>query len=202
VNDDEFDITDITDPMIGWTTMGTVTSHNINSAAKSMYYMNLAAAGNLVNGIVKTCPTIPFTVTMKLDSARMASNYGMAGLILAASASGALTIFGPNFDTSGAGGQRAIIVMKCSNPATFVSIQHYYAMIWGTGAGLDQPIYLRIIVTSSSNVTYQYSRDGRMFTTIFAASNPGFTIGVVGIGGRPHNATDLTELWSDWIRFT
>jgi hypothetical protein len=203
--DDEFDTVDATDPLTGWTTMGALTAHSTSSAAKSMYYARSAAGGNLVNGIFKAAPTIPFTVTMKIDNGVIGSNYQMGGLVLCvAGGAGALTFFGLNFDSSGGYGTRGLIVMKCSNPATFSSLQHTgaFAYSYGADAFVWPPVYLRIVVNSSSSVDYQYSRDGRYFNTQYAASNPGFTVGAVGIAVRPPNSGYATELYSDWIRFT
>src|SRR5690606_588044 len=59
-NDDEFDSTDTSDPISGWTTLGSPTDLNSNSDALShLHILKAAATGTSWNGVYKTAPSIP-----------------------------------------------------------------------------------------------------------------------------------------------
>jgi hypothetical protein len=71
------------------------------------------------------------------------------------------------------------------------------------GFGLHAPYYLRIIATSTSSVAYYFSFDGKLWTTLATAVNPGFTIGSVGFvlyGGAQNTYTQ--EAIFDYARFS
>ena len=194
-NDDEFDTTDVSDPMTGWTTLGTPTSHNINSSFLSHYYVSKAAAASVsCVGIYKAVPTIPFTVTARISGCASNANYNMGGLFIGEATPGKLDIIECIYTTYGYRLQAEQFTTPTGAATIFFTAS--------TGPLAAPPVYFRINVVSSTNVNYLVSPDGYIFSTIAAARNPGFTVGSVGLTISSTNATYAASMAVDWIRFT
>lgn len=197
-NDDEFDTTDTSDPMTGWTTLGTPTAHDINNTVKSHYYLQKSAAsGDVAYGIYKACPTIPFTMTAKLAAANITANFNSAGIFVAEAAPGKLLTFAMVHNSSAFG--------TAPNIGAHVDLwtnRTTYGSNVTTKQGPDAPIYLRIVVTSSSNIAFYYSKDGMVWRLLQSGYNPSFTVGAVGLHVNANNASAGVEALYDWVRFT
>lgn len=191
-SDDEFNTTDTTDPMSGWTTIGVPTAHDINSTKPGHYYVRKdAVAGVNWVGICKAAPAMPFTVTTKLSSLHLRDNFNAAALLIMASPTGAIETLGI---------RQTLINLELD---TFTSPTGGGAFVANFNAmHFSIPFYLRAVVASSTNVTYQYSPDGYIWYTLLSARNPGFVIGNIGIACDSENATHKGEATFDWIRFS
>lgn len=196
-NDDEFDTTDTSDPMTGWTTLGSPTSHNINSTVKSHYYVKKnAASGTAMAGIYKASPSAPFTVTAKLsDCTFVPSGWGKTALFIAEASPGKVEAI--ELGTYSSNIWR-LAVESYTSPTSSASA----VVSWQWDNVYAPPMYLRIIVTSTTNVAYYVSRNGLVWKSLTTGRNPSFTVGAVGIAGWPENASvDYEAVW-DWIRFS
>lgn len=194
-SDDEFDTTDTSDPMTGWTTIGSPSTHDINSTALSHYYVKAPASDNNLHGIYKACPSIPFTMTAKLTDAALAANFNYAGIAIAEGTPGKYELLGiAHATTTFSNVGRGLNHEAWTNRTT-------YGSTVATKQGFDAPIYLRIVVTSSSNVTFQYSMNGKLWRTLTSARNPGFTVGSVALFVSSQNASQAEAIF-DWVRFT
>jgi hypothetical protein len=187
-DDDEFDTTDTSDPMTGWTTLGTPTAHDIDSTLVHHYYVRKAAGGISLTGIYKA-RTVPFTVTAKMSGNNVNNVQARAGIFVAQATPGKLLTL------SRAQGPATLQGDVWTNPTTFASST--------TGLTIHSPhIYLRMIVASSTNVTLQASSDGVSWFTIASAVNPAMTIGAAGLCIDPGSAGDAIAATYDWIRFS
>jgi len=185
-SDDEFDTTDTSDPMTGWTTLGTPAAHDINSTVKSHYYVKTTTASVALMGIYKA-KTVPFTVTCKMaDYLYTATTSMRAGLFVSEAAPGALS----SIAMSNSG---VVLVTAWTNRTTFSSNP-------GTINVSVTPLYFQIVATSSTNVNYYVSLTGKVWTAVLTAHNPGFTVGAAGLLVNHGGVT--TEAIFDWIRFT
>lgn len=194
-NDDEFDTTDTSDPMTGWTTLGTPGTHDMNSTFKSHYYVTKAAgASAAMTGIYKTPPSIPFTVTTKVTDARLMANNNRCGLFIGEATPGAVAncVYGYGASIGAPGVARGTRTSPTASETNS----------GGVGTDHQAPMYLRIVVTSSTDVEYLYSLNGFIYRSISAAHNPGFTIGAVGVWVESNHATIVGAAAFDWIRFT
>jgi hypothetical protein len=192
-NDDEFDTTDSSDPMTGWTTLGTPTSHDINSTVKSHYYVRQAATATLgIVGIYKAIPAVPFTVTCKLSDADIQTNFNLAGLFVAEASPGKIEALEFLHTSTGIG----YGVDAYTNRTTFASTPVAFTV------GYDAPIYLRCIVTTTTSIGWYVSRGGLIWRKLVSGRNPGFTVGAVGLQVASQSATTDGEAVFDWIRFT
>jgi hypothetical protein len=192
-NDDEFDTTDSSDPMTGWTTLGTPTSHDINSTVKSHYYVRQAATATLgIVGIYKAIPAVPFTVTCKLSDADIQTNFNLAGLFVAEASPGKIEALEFLHTSTGIG----YGVDAYTNRTTFSSTPVAFTV------GYDAPIYLRCIVTTTTSIGWYVSRGGLIWRKLVSGRNPGFTVGAVGLQVASQSATTDGEAVFDWIRFT
>lgn len=194
-NDDEFN----TSALTGWTTFGSPDVADADTTRKGHLYLKKnAASGAHVAGIYKANPTMPFTMTAKLSDIGLYGSFNMAGIFVGVTnpASGAMKCC--LYQVAGVAGQYNPGVIAFSNPTTYNGGGTYLSV----GPIATMPIYLRIVATSSSNVTFLVSFGGRFFIPVVSANNPGFTIGSVGVMVNPDSASNPAEADFDWIRFT
>lgn len=201
-SDDEFDTTDTTDPMTGWTTLGAPTAHNINSTALSHYYLKRNSnATNDVVGIYKAVPGLPDTVTCKITDAVLAQGSARIGLMIGVSPPGAMVVFGlagggPTGTGPDTGVSYGMIVDNWTNPTTYGSTRT-------TQVDARAYRYFRFVVASSTDVTAQFSENGKLWITFGTANfNPGFTVAVAGIVANAPASGAAAEGIIDWIRFS
>lgn len=190
--DDEFDAA-----LSGsWTTYGSPGTSDANAAGYESHYhlKKVSAAANGVYGIYRASITIPFTVTVKLTDMLWRGSYPNAMLGLGdAAAPTTLWGFGPNPYYTG------MEIAKYTLPSTRTSSAGGGdALYFGPG-----PLYLRLVVNSTSNVDCYVSKNGLVYYTRWTAQNPGLTVGTVWIfqAGADGSAPTLESAW-DWIRFT
>lgn len=194
-SDDEFDTTDSSDPMTGWTTLGAPTSHTMNSTVLSHYYVKKSATGTLgTHGIYKASPSTPFTMTAKLSDSTVRNIDHGAGIFVGETSPGKMASL--YLAASSGTLKYAFTAATWTNPTTFNA----------TVTTLDQPktapVYLRIVASSSTNVAYYWSHGGHVWTLLSASHNPSFTIGSVGLLIVQDNATYDLEATFDWVRFS
>ncbi len=192
-SDDEFDTTDTSDPMTGWTTMGSPTAHDINSTIKSHYYIKVNAnAGTSFCGIYKAMSPA-FTVTTRVSDYTSALNYNMVSLFVAEASPGKMWSISAQHSTIPFDIRTESWTGPTSGSANVLDVAERFGR---------PPIYFRIIVTSSTNVTFLYSCNGLIYVPVASAINVGFTVGAAGIAVQPISASNAMEAAFDWIRFT
>jgi len=197
-SDDEFDTTDTSDPMTGWTTLQTPTTHDINSTFKSHYYVKKSASNATTAnvGIYKAwSPSGGSTVSCRMSDAVQSGVSFMraGGLFIGESPPGKMMFL--TIVQDGSGPRPAVISQ--SAPGTFISTPGTFGNI-----GYYLPIVFRIVYTSSTSISYYFSQWGRLWTPVLLAHNPGFTVGVAGLCIDPANASQDGEAMFDWIMFT
>lgn len=198
--DDEFDTTDTTDPMTGWTTLGILDGLNINSHTLSHLYLKKAANANTrVDGIYKAA-TVPFTITAKVSAHTVRADYSRAGIFIGAATPGDIETCG--LVHSGIHYQGEVLDMAAPTTLTATIAAVSFFATSAVGAARALPWYFRIIVASSTDVTYQISYDGVFWYSLIANRNPGFTVGSAGLFVNPQNGTTDVEAIFDWVRFT
>lgn len=190
-NDDEFDAT-----LSGWTTLGSLNTSVSNSDLKSHYHIARTTGGLAVDGIYKACPSIPFTMTAKLSAHVMTTNYQSIGILIAEATPGKINGFSLIHDSTQTMG--AYLGHSAWTDRThFGSVTNDRSVVRGM-----LPIYLRIVVHSSTNVDYAFSYDGLLYTTVASGNNPSFTVGAVGLWVTSFSGSASEEGYFDWIRFT
>jgi hypothetical protein len=172
--DDEFEA------LSGWTTLGTLDTSNVTDYPSHYHIKRISSAAE-VDGIYKTAPSMPFTVTAKIAAANIdngSPGHRSVGILLADSTPTALALVEFNFAT---GGQFAISCRKWASRTSFTSALND-TNIWTASAMVTppMPLYLRALVTSSTSVTVSYSLDGFIFHTT-ATVNPGITFANFGL---------------------
>lgn len=194
-NDDEFDTTDTSDPMTGWTTLGTPASHDINSTALSHYYVKKATA-SAVNwvGIYKANPSMPFTVTTKIAALNGRVAFNSAMLMVGEATPGKMLAIGLRYQALA--NERVELDSWTTPTGTGTTLQ--------TGPNIwpAPPTYVRFVVTSSTNISTYVSADGLLWSGMDLARNPSFTVGSVGLMVEAEGGTTDVEGLFDWIRFT
>jgi hypothetical protein len=198
-SDDEFDTTDTSDPMTGWTTMGTPTTHDINSTLKSHYYLKLnSAAGEHYTGIYKAwSPSAGSKVTAKLAAALGSADFARAGVLFVSEATpGKIRSIG----LLHSGITPQINVDSFTNPTTYLTNTTAVAPNFLSRWDFVLPFYFRIVYNSSTSLDFQASINGIFWVTYVAAMNPAFTIGAVGLA--VDNNGGSAEAYFDWIRFS
>ena len=197
-NDQEFDSS-----TIGGTALGSPTTIDANTTFKSHLYIKKAAAtGFSLQGRYWTTPSTPFTMTGKLtDWSNTKSNFMRVGMGIAEATPGkteAIYVDGNNPAISGSG---VVSVISSTTPTTGAA----YVQQGNNGVedATHAPMYFRVVVVSSTDVTWYFSTGGLIWRRLAGANrNPGFTIGSYFLSAHPENATYDMEAAFDWVRFT
>jgi len=195
--DDEFETTDTSDPMTGWTTLGAPTVHNMNSTALSHYYVEkAAAAGVAIEGIYKAVPGFPYTVTTKItDTVVLRLDFIRGGqLMLLETGPGRIWACGPLFD----GGARVAVVAYTSR-TVFSSV---IAQLNAGAVELRPPYYLRAVCADATHVDFQVSHGGLIWYSIAGNQTLPFTSAFHGLSIDAEQATYAAKAAFDYFRVT
>lgn len=185
VNDDEFDSAGLT----GWTLLNTPTTSNSNTAALSCAYLKSAATtGDNWRGIYKANPTIPFTVTCKVNDRQCGGGANGAGLFIGLAVPGNMSILAFN-------GNNDIGLFQYTTPSNFSST------VASNGNYRSTCGYLKFVVNNATSVDAYFSQHGLSFTKL-TNFNPGFTIGSVGLCVQSNDSSNPGDGYFDWIRFS
>lgn len=195
-NDDEFDTTDTSDPMTGWTTVGSPAAHDMNSTVLSHYYLQKTATAAGWVGIRKAwTPSNGSTVTCKLSDFRLREENNLVGFFIGVSSPGQLM----GLHVGIYSGAYRLLSFNMNSPTSFSSENTAGGISWNT----ITPLYLRMTYNSSTSVTMEWSYSGLLFKPYSSAVNPGFTVGSAGLFVETGDSTtsDVAAVF-DWIRFT
>ena len=152
------------------------------------------AAGNAASGRYLASPSTPFTVITEVKTPINVAD-GAAGLFVGLGTPGNIAFWGPHVSA----GVRTLSYLGYSNPTTV-----------STGTVLvnypPYPVYIALVVNSTTDVDYLYSYDGLIWRKAVDAQNPGFTIGSVGLmlnsGGQlTTGAFDYLRIWNSALTF-
>lgn len=187
VHDDEFDAS-----LSGWTTLGTPTTLDADTTVPGhLYIQPVVATGDNAQGVYKTPPAAPFTVTAKLSDALFLSNFNRAGLFIGPATPGAMRSVLAGYS----GGDLLVGKGEAASPTGALT----FSLTEPFTLGL--PLYLRITVNSATDVDYLFSYGGKVWHELQTADDPGFTIGSVGLWSQAHHASKGGRSAWDWIRF-
>lgn len=189
--DDEFDTPDTT-PFANWTVLGSPTAHDIDTTAADRYYVKWNAGTSGWGGIYKAVPSMPFTVTALLSGCSAQGDYSSAGLFIGEATPGKMEVVGFAHGNL----PRGYMMEYFTNPTTYAGTAGY------TVANRPKKVFMKIVVASSTDVSYYVSEDGFTWVTITTARNPGFTVASVGLAAKCENGTYANEAVFEWIRFT
>lgn len=180
----EFDSTSLT----GLTAMGTPDAENAHTTVPGHYYVKESGSGYSWCGRYAATPSAPFTAIAKLSDVNPVANYNGACMFLGVATPGNMDALIYAFNVS-----RSLNLERVTPTAFGSSI--------ATGpTNQEPPIYLGIVVNSSTDVDYLWSFGGRVWRYISEARNPGITIGSVGIAVKSENATWSAAAAFDFLR--
>ena len=189
------------DTFSGWTTLGTVdTGPNVTFRPSHVYMKRTTANTNEIDGIYKTAPTAPFTVTAKLSeiSPQPTGNI-FAGILLTESSPGKLWTLG-FVSNSGFSFWNDFFRSQWTNNTTRGTTTDYNALY----VYMHPFKYIRVAVLSGGTTAdISYSEDGFIWFTPATAVALGLTVANAGLFVGALNASSrLVEACFDWIRFT
>jgi hypothetical protein len=176
-----------------WTTIGSPTI----TVANSLVRLYSASTGTFqLHGILRSAPSTPFTVTMKLVDQLTGASYRSTHLMVGEASPG--KYMGHQYGSTSTYGPGD------SNVGYGIWSSRTARSSWGGDVawGVGLPCYLRLVVASSTSVTTQFSLGGKVFRTINTAVNPGFTVGSVAIMISGQDNSVQAEAYVDWVRFT
>jgi hypothetical protein len=152
------------------------------------YFITPASAG--LSGRYLAPPSAPWTAIARLSDYTARGNYAAAGLFIGVGTPGAMQTLCLGYGSS-AGLSREV----WTNPTTYGSSPT--SQSHETGA---VPIYLAIRCNSATSFDFLFSRNGRVWTPLSSAVNPGITVAAVGLlakrDGSPMSAAfDYLRVW-------
>lgn len=191
--DDEFDTTSTFS-----STLGSLDANNTTDFP-SLLHLKKTTSGSRIDGVYKTAPSMPFTVTARISDWSRHVQYGAVMLLLTEATPGKCFTYGVvNTGTYGGpafGGTPDAFTNLWTNNTTRGTVGEYDAGYQG------DLLYLRLIVTASNNITCQVSSGGYLFASTHSGVNSGLTVANVGICISGFAAVTIEAL-VDWVRFT
>lgn len=197
-DDDEFDQNTSGAPS-GWTSFGTPTALDTNTALSHLHIQKSADAASALRGVYKAyTPSFPFTITAKVTGANaMRGSFNAAGLYVVESTPGKLAGIEHLCNTAGVAWPRlGFRRVYWTNSTTPTSETPLY---WRDA---KDPFYLRIVATNSTTTEYLFSYDGLIWISVQSGYDPGFTIGGIALAISSESASYAMEGFFDWVRFT
>lgn len=188
--DDEFDTTSTFTSVLG-----TLDTNNTTDVSSHLHILKTASGAFQLHGVYKAIPSMPFTVTMKLVEQSWDATYQRFGLMLLESGPGKIFEYGTMYWSAGQPNLGYGIWASRTSRTSFSDASTIAT--WG-----NSPLYLRLIVTSSTSVTRQISKNGFVYNTIGTAINPGFTIASVGLVVTGEDTSLTIDGYCDWVRFS
>lgn len=190
---DPFETAD-TDPISGYTTMGSPDVLDTHTNHPSQLYVKEQGAGAVnVVGLYKSwSPSAgKFVETWLTDAVFHPTTSSYVGLFIGeAGGAGKLTLTG--IGRYGAVFDDKYILFQYNSRTSFASEPTSILGPW------RPPLGLRIVYNSSTSLDFFISH-GIGWRKIFAALNPGYTIGIVGVGGDMSASGFSTEAWFDHL---
>lgn len=198
INDDEFEA------FSGWTTLGTVSTSNVSD--KASHWHGKTSCASVINGIYKAIPSLPCTIIIKMTSFALdpaGTTHPSIGIMLLDSTPTAIREFSFNMTTSGIG---VSLRRYTSRTAFSSSVDVAVNQTGGTTFYplSTVPVFLKLLVTSSSSVTFSYSFNGDIYITpaSLSAISPTITPAYFGILLSDPVSTSTPEVFVDYIRIT
>lgn len=183
----------------GWTAFGSggLTTFDADTTVPgALYLAKTSTGGNNDYGIYRAVGgSFPRTYTCRVKAADVYGNYHGFGLMIGDSTPTAHMTFGTTRDSAQAFGlliQRYLWTSPTSSGANAV-----YGANSTVGVRPQLPLWLRVIVNSSTDLDLQVSLDGYIYYELATAYNPGFTVATFGAFIFGFGATMRAAF--DWI---
>lgn len=195
-DDDEFDQNTSGTPS-GWTSMGSPTAMDTNTAKSHLHIQHNADAASSLRGVYKAyTPSFPFTVTAKVTGANaMRGSFNAFGLYVAEASPGKLAGIEHICNTAAIAWPRLVFRRLYSTSPTAPSSET--RLDWRDA---KDPVYLRIVATDADTLAFKFSYDGLVWITVESAYDPNFTIGAIALAISSESATYGMEAFFDWVR--
>jgi hypothetical protein len=192
---------------IGGTALGSPAVIDADTTVKGALYISAAASASFgMHGRYWTLAglslSLPLTIDAEITDWENYGNFSRHALLIAEATPGQTVGLYVEHTNGAAARLNSISIISSTTPtsgAAYVDTQ--FADL--DTDGVQGPVELRIVATSSSNVAYYYRPRGSvLWRTIRTGHNPGFTIGAIGVTSNPENAGfGVRSVWSH-IRFS
>ena len=179
--------------LAGLTAIGTPDTEDADTTIPDCLYYADNTSSTAWMGRYVASPSAPFTAITKVLSDNANANYAGAGLLVGVTdpTTGAFVVNTAAFSTN-----RRVDAGKFTNRTTFsASIGNslpYYA----------QPVWLAVIVNSTTSIDYLWSMNGWIWRKYVSANNPSLTVGSIGLAMKSENAGgfscafDYLRIWN------
>jgi hypothetical protein len=186
-----------TDPISGWTTLGTLAVLDRDTTVPGHIYMSMASTGGTsVRGIYKAkALSNGEAFVAKLTGALWRANYNRAGIFIGVATPGRIDTI--DLLVNGDATHLQAEVLAMTDPTTLSS------QVAANGAGVARPapVYLAIRRNSSTSYDYLWSHDGWFWFKSVSARDPSMTQATIGlfINDGAGGGTTMAAAF-DWAR--
>lgn len=178
--------------LAGLTVIGGAAVEDADTTIPGWLYYKATDSSTAWHGRYLASPSMPFTAITRVD-VNMMANYQSGALLVGVAdpATGAFMVNEFAFNNL-----RKVLAEKFTNRTTFGS---------GAGNGIEHPsspIYLAVVVNSTTSIDYWLSMSGQVWRKYAAAHNPSLTVASVGVAMKSENASgaavafDFLRIWN------
>lgn len=180
--------------LTGLTAIGSPASEAAHTTIPGALYYRDATSTTAWMGRYLASPATPFTAITKIYAGNPAANYNAAALMVGVAdpTTGALVTTSFTYNST-----RKVNVEKFTNRTTFVTTVTATGYEWP-----PTPLYLAIVVNSTTSLDFYASMDGRAWRKHTSAYNPSITVGSVGLVMKSESsagfacAFDFLRIWN------
>jgi len=196
-NDDEFEQNTSGVPS-GWTAFGanSLVACNTNTVPGCLYIKSETARSSAWDwqGIYKSTPSIPYTITSKMAYQPRLGSAALGGLLIMDG-----TTTGPMLSAGVACGDGGKVSSDAWTNWTTLDATNDSTFGWSSFVTIRWT-YIKVIVHAANNIDVQISYDGILWENIVTSANFLSNSNHIGIGVAAYSVQ--TELIVDWIRFS
>lgn len=179
--------------LAGLTAIGSPTVEAAHTSVPGHLYYKDSTSSAAWMGRYQASPSTPFTIVTKVTDADLTGNYNACGLLVGVAdpTSGAFVTNVVTWNSN-----RKFNAEKFTNRTTFGST------VGGGENNPGLPVYLAMVVNSTSSIDYYWSFNGYSWRKYVSANNPSLTVGSVGLAMKSENASgfscafDYLRIWN------
>lgn len=177
----------------GWTQHNSPDTFDVTTISDHFYLQETTMGGGNTVGVYRAVGgSFPRAYTIKINDGYMHANFHNPQLWVAEASPGKIVAWGSVRD-----GDAKYFQRQLWTNATTISTQTNFPGSTGTHA-LGYPMWLRLVVNSSTDIEGWHSYNGYIYYRFFSAYNPSFTVGSFGFGISAFAGIEM-KMAVDWI---
>ena len=178
----------------GWTTFGASLTFDVTTFTGHFYLQKTTMGAGEIVGVHRAISSLPRTITVKFTDWINWTDFAAVSVHVGEATPGKYVSWAAIKDGVSKYMQRSLWTNATTNAGqtNFPATSDFHH---------GPPIWLRLVINSSTDIEGWVSRQGYVYQRLFSAYNPSFTVGVFGFSIQTFSAIEMKAV-IDWIHET